>query len=154
MISFLKDVLLSEVLYYFRRPSLKSFRTRAKNRNPFKGEAALSCQVANYLVAKTVEGKCRAVWTKIDNETSSSSWTYGIMMRAMGKNTGVADFYIGGKWGTLWLELKDDPKKKLSEGQKFFKKWCEQTEGVHYKMCVSLDEVKELLCSWEIVDGD
>lgn len=143
---------LAERMLYFRRPKFPKYKQGYKipsNRNPHTGENALSIEIAHYLVAETLAERIPAVWTKLSHESSSSSVSYGILMRNMGKNPGAADFIFTFENGHFWMEVKlpEDkyPKKsQLKDSQVYFKNWCEE-EGCEYFIVTSVAETIDLL---------
>lgn len=73
-------------------------------------------------------------------------------MRNMGKLAGVPDFIFTSNEITLWLELKDGKKGKLSPEQQFFKEWCSQT-GSQWAIACSLQEAITLVEALGIVQA-
>lgn len=139
-------------LRYFRTAPLPTKQPKQSNRRTDRGENKLSIEFANYLKAKTLEGKCKAVWTKIAHETAAKPRTFktksgqmikicafGNLMRNMGKNAGVPDFIFTWEGEALWLELKDGKDAKLSDDQEFFREWCLETKAKH-EIAWSLNE--------------
>ncbi len=136
---------ISEKLHYFRSTNYPG---------KMKGEALLSCQIANYLREMSLTGQLKCVWTKISNETPSKSLLYGLKQRAMGKLSGVPDYICTFPEGHLWVELKHPTlKSKLSEGQKFFREWCSQT-SCNYHVIKSLEEMVQLLKAHKLITTD
>lgn len=134
---------IHDKLHYFRN---------TKYPGVMKGEALLSCQIANYLREMSLTGHLKCVWTKISNETPSKSLLYGLKQRAMGKLSGVPDYVCTFHNGHLWMELKHPTNKsQLSEGQKFFREWCNQT-SCNYHVVKSLEEVIKLLKENDLID--
>ena len=135
---------IADKLAYFRTPKLQVLKKYASNRNPFKGENALSIEIANFLKAKTLEGEFNGVWTKIAHEASSNSLIYGVLMRNMGKNPGAADFIFTNSKNHLWLELKEKSSSKIQPSQVFFQNWCEEQQNNYFIVCSLKEAVEQL----------
>lgn len=144
----------TEFRKYLHRPSLRAFKRWGKL-NPYEGEAALSIEVANFLTVLSLEGRLEAVWTKIANE-GLQSVQMGALMKAMGKNPGVADFLIATNLGNIWIELKLPPKigskgqlkaPIMLPSQKMFADWCGKLSNQYYYVATSVTEVEKILVS-------
>lgn len=142
---------IAEILEYFKIPKFNARIRFAYNRNPYSGENALSIEIANYLKVATIEKRLNATWTKIAHETSSRSYTYGVLMRNMGKNPGCADFIFSNGTTHLWMELKAHAKSKFQPSQVFFKNWCNET-GSNYVVVTSLKEAITALEKFKLLD--
>lgn len=113
-----------------------------------RGETGLSVQVANMLREYTLNGKLKAVWTKIPNEGKRSRIS-GAILKAMGLIPGAFDFVFVWKDGGGWIELKlpDDTTSKFNENQRNFSAWC-MHKDVNHALCRSPDEVAHVLKKW------
>lgn len=130
-------------------PESLSYFRRFPSRRKLQGEDLISYQLTSYLIEMTLTNKCQANWTKIAHEMPKGSLLFGKRLRNMGKLAGVPDFVFTWKENHLWLELKK-PKGKMSPEQKFFQKWCKETESNH-AIAYSLEEAITILQEYDII---
>lgn len=136
-----KRSLTNEDLYFFR--------SSGGAKGQYMGENWLSVQLTNLLKQKTLEGKCKACWTKIAHEGKHSA-NFSKLMRNMGKLAGVPDFIFTWSGGHLWLELKNGKKGILSSEQEYFIKWCGLTNS-NVEVATTIDEAEAVLKKYGII---
>ncbi len=129
---------LSLVSYILRNANIRKI---FKKLGP---EDIIASNIANYLRAQTVQGKLKAVWTKIPNEVADAKHpVFGKKMSWLGKMSGAPDYVVVGASCGLWIEVKI-PKGKLSPDQETFMSWCDVWKCPHYRV-QSLEEVEVIL---------
>lgn len=117
-----------------------------------KPEERLSKEIADNCRAWTLEGSLRAVWTHIPNELGGGTRNADIRYaytKHMGMIPGAPDLIFVGLYDTVFIELKAG-KNTLNDNQKNFQKWCKK-EKVKYHVCYSLEEVKQVLITAELL---
>lgn len=113
-----------------------------------RGETALSILVADTLRGYTIDGRLKAVWCKIPNESKRSPLA-GSILKAMGMIPGAFDFVFTWDGGSGWIELKnpEDKSSNFNENQRNFSAWCMHRD-VQHALCRSVDEVIHTLKKW------
>lgn len=117
-------------------------RDKIPMRVTLKPEEKLSVEIADFNRAATLDGRLKALWFHIPNEGKRHPLV-GLIMRAMGMLSGVADFCI---FGHGFIEIKCG-KNTLSPAQENFKKWCESL-GIKWAEARSMEEYQGILKEW------
>jgi len=110
------------------------------------------------LRAATVEGRLRAVFTKIPHEVGALSKTdpgYRLAQaryakqQAMGFITGSCDYVFTWRGGAGWIEMKSSTG-RLTDAQGRFRDWC-ALAGVQHALCRSKAEALDVLRGWGVL---
>lgn len=119
-----------------------------------RGEDALTNEVAVGLRSLSLEGKLKAVWFHVPNETFIKG-AHGILdvkkKHALGLINGAPDFVIAGEGKAVFIELKT-PTGRQSDNQKVFEKWC-AAKSVPYNICRSWGDVRSVLDTEGLIDS-
>lgn len=100
-------------------------------------EDRIAIEFAAELRKASIEGRLKAVWLHVPNESKRSK-AAGAIARALGLIPGTADYLFLHADGSFALECKG-PDGKQTENQKDFEQWC-RTQGVPYQMFRTVEE--------------
>lgn len=124
------------------------------NLNNHKNEKRLHLEVVQHLFSLTVLEKLKAIWFHPPNENIAAKrghkgegWQ--IVMKMMGRISGVPDLVFLWKKGAGFIELKAE-KGKLSDNQFTFKRWCAHHD-IPFEIAKSWKDVEDILIKWDIL---
>jgi hypothetical protein len=109
-----------------------------------KGEHLECVNFAKELQALTIKKEFKAVWTHVQNEFAGKKRpVWGSLMKAMGKVSGMSDYFFMWDGGNLLLEMKI-PGGRMSDNQKAVKAWADEM-NVPYEVAWSTEEAFDIL---------
>lgn len=113
-------------------------------------EQRICIEFSNLLRVASFEKRLNGVWFHVANEYSGQFRpVFGMLLKAMGKIAGVADYIFLWGNGCGCIEVKNE-KTKLSENQTLFKKWCE-SYNIPFEVVRSCTQGEDILMQWGIL---
>ncbi len=107
-----------------------------------KPEQKICVEFTNYLKERTLKGDFPFVWFHVPNEfyrgKVNAGGHFGSILDAMGRIAGTADYCFVSEKTSFFIEFKTE-KGKLSSGQEFFQRWCND-KGIGYYISRSSKE--------------
>jgi hypothetical protein len=125
------------------------FGERADVKGKLKPEDKLAIDITQDLITHTVQGRLTTPWFHVPNELGRNTVIYGIIQKAKGVVSGVADYIFLRANNPIAIEIKAG-KGKQSDNQIAFQKWCE-ISGIKYYLCNNKEDFFAILYNENLI---